>query len=75
LYRYTVSQSSEFCRHNPLCCLLTSVCCCLFRYDSDRKLLDKPLYGIQVTKLTRLPRKLCILGLLFLNRMSLIVFG
>jgi hypothetical protein len=34
LYRYFVSQSSEFCRHNPLCCLSTSVyyCCCLFRY-------------------------------------------
>jgi hypothetical protein len=40
LYRYSVSQSSEFCRHNPLCCFSTSVycccccccCCCLFRY-------------------------------------------
>jgi len=31
LYRYFVSQSSEFCRHNPLCCFSTSVCC-LFRY-------------------------------------------
>jgi hypothetical protein len=28
-----VSQSSEFCRHNPLCCFWTSVYyCCLFRY-------------------------------------------
>jgi hypothetical protein len=28
-----VSRSSEFCRHNPLCCFSTSVhCCCLFRY-------------------------------------------
>jgi hypothetical protein len=28
-----VSQSSEFCRHNPLRCFSTSVyCCCLFRY-------------------------------------------
>jgi hypothetical protein len=29
-----VSQSSEFCFHNPLCCFSTSVycCCCLFRY-------------------------------------------
>jgi hypothetical protein len=25
LYRYFVSQSSEFCRHNPLCCFSTSV--------------------------------------------------
>jgi hypothetical protein len=39
LYRYFVSQSSEssqFCRHNTLCCFSTSVycchCCCLFRY-------------------------------------------
>jgi hypothetical protein len=43
---YFVSQSSEFCYHNPLCCFLTSVCCwcccCLFRYDSVRKLLDTP---------------------------------
>jgi hypothetical protein len=29
-----VSQSSEFCRHNPLCCFSTSVYCCqrIFRY-------------------------------------------
>jgi hypothetical protein len=32
LYRCFVSQSSEFCRHNPLCCFSTSVCCCWFRY-------------------------------------------
>jgi hypothetical protein len=34
LYRYFVSQSSEFCRHNPLCCFSTSVYCCerIFRY-------------------------------------------
>jgi hypothetical protein len=33
LYRYFVSQSNEFCHHNPLCCFSTSVyCCCLFRY-------------------------------------------
>jgi hypothetical protein len=32
-YRYFVSQSSEFCRHNTLYCFSTSVyCCCLFRY-------------------------------------------
>jgi hypothetical protein len=36
LYHYFMSQSSEFCRHNPLCCFSTSVYCCycLFRYDS-----------------------------------------
>jgi hypothetical protein len=40
LYRYFVNQSSDFCRHNPVCCLSTSVYCCycLFRYDSVRKL-------------------------------------
>jgi hypothetical protein len=28
-----MSQSSEFCHHNPLCCFPTSVyCCCSFRY-------------------------------------------
>jgi len=33
LCRYFVSQSSEFCRHNPLCCFSTNVYyCCLFRY-------------------------------------------
>jgi hypothetical protein len=33
LYRYFVSQSSEFCRHNPLCRFSTSVYyCCLFCY-------------------------------------------
>jgi hypothetical protein len=34
LYRYFVSQSSEFCRHSPMCCFSTSVYCCkrLFRY-------------------------------------------
>jgi hypothetical protein len=34
MYRYFVSQSSEFCRHNPLCCFSTSGYCCrgIFRY-------------------------------------------
>jgi hypothetical protein len=28
-----VSQSSEFCLHNPLCCFLSVYCCCyLFHY-------------------------------------------
>jgi hypothetical protein len=31
-YRYFVSQSSEFCSHNLLCCFSTSVYCCLFIY-------------------------------------------
>jgi hypothetical protein len=31
---YFESQSSEFCRHNPLCCFSKSVYCCkrIFRY-------------------------------------------
>jgi hypothetical protein len=44
LYRYFVSQSSEFCRHNALCCFSTSVYCCLFRCDSVRELLDTLSY-------------------------------
>jgi hypothetical protein len=34
LYRYFMSQSSEFCRHNPLCRFSTTVYCCkrIFRY-------------------------------------------
>jgi hypothetical protein len=32
MYRYFVTQSSEFCRHNTLCCSSMSVCFCLFRY-------------------------------------------
>jgi len=32
LYRYFVSQSGEFCCHNPLCCFSTCVYYyCLFR--------------------------------------------
>jgi hypothetical protein len=31
---YFVSQSSEFCYNNPLCCFSMSVfCCCLFHYQ------------------------------------------
>jgi len=35
-------QSGGFCSHNALCCFSASVCCCLFRYDLVRKLLDTP---------------------------------
>jgi hypothetical protein len=38
-----VSQSSDFCRHNPLCCFSTSAYYCYFVIDSIRELLDKPL--------------------------------
>jgi len=39
---YFVSQSSEFCRHNPLCCFSTSDC--YFVIDSVRKLSDTTSY-------------------------------
>jgi hypothetical protein len=47
LYRYIVSQSSEFFRHKPLCYFSTSVYCYyrLYLYDSVRKLLDTPSYA------------------------------
>jgi hypothetical protein len=53
LYRYFVSQSSEFCRHNPLCYFSTSNTKGkrVFRSDSVRKLLDTPSYP-DPTKLT-----------------------
>jgi hypothetical protein len=46
-YRYFVGQSSEFCRHNPLCCFSTGVYCSkrIFRYDSIRILLDRSSYN------------------------------
>jgi len=44
LYHYFVSQSSEFCRHNPLCCFSTSAYfCCLFRYRLDPETLEYTL--------------------------------
>jgi len=42
LYRYFVNESSEFCRHNPLCCL--SSACCYFIIDTVRKLMGTPSY-------------------------------
>jgi hypothetical protein len=46
LYRYFVSQYSEFCRHNPLCCFSTRVYCCerIFRYRLSLEILDTPSY-------------------------------
>jgi len=43
-----LSQSSEFCPHNPLCCFSTSVCCCycLFRY-----LLSPETFGYTLVQL------------------------
>jgi len=45
LYRYFVSQFSEFCRHNPSFCFSMSNIKGkrIFRYDLVRKLLDTTL--------------------------------
>jgi hypothetical protein len=56
LYRYFVSQSSEFCRYNPLFCFSTRVFVVVvvvvvvvvdFVIDSVRKLLDIPSYAFK----------------------------
>jgi hypothetical protein len=64
LYRYFLSQSSEFCHHNPLCCFSTSVYCCkrIFRYDSARKLLDTPSYIHFLSLHTSLPTTSWMIG-------------
>jgi len=47
LYRYFVSQSSEFCRHNPLCYFSTSVYCCkrIFRYELSPETFGHTITG------------------------------
>jgi hypothetical protein len=52
LYRYFVSQSSEFCRHNPLCCFSTSFHFCHFVIHSVRKLLVTPSYYLPFWEMT-----------------------
>jgi len=63
-YRSFVSQSSEFCFHNSLCCFSTSVYCCkrIFRSDSVRKLLDILSYFTILNTLSswRIPRLQCM---------------
>jgi hypothetical protein len=48
--RSFVSQSSEFCRHKPLCCFSTSVyCCCLFRYGLSPETFGyTPVYFLSI---------------------------
>jgi hypothetical protein len=59
LYRYFVSQSSEFCRRNPLCCFSTSVYRCYFVIDSVRKFWIHPRIVIHDDTCSRRPfRKL-----------------
>jgi hypothetical protein len=52
LYRYFVSQSNEFCRHNALCCFSTSVhyCCCLFRYGPSPETFGYSLVFVATDK-------------------------
>jgi hypothetical protein len=45
LYRYFVSQSSEFCRHNLLCFFSTSVCCCCRRRRRRRYRFNPETFG------------------------------
>jgi len=53
LYRYFVSQSSEFCRRNNLCCFSTSVYYyCLFCY---RLSLESSEYTLVFSAVTELP--------------------
>jgi hypothetical protein len=51
LYRYIVSQSSEFCLHNPLCYFSTSVYCCkrIFRYR-----LSPETFGYTIIRIEKL---------------------
>jgi hypothetical protein len=44
LYRYFVSQSSEFCCHNPLCCNIKGKLILYLVIDSVRKLSHTPSY-------------------------------
>jgi hypothetical protein len=46
LYRYFVSQSSEFFHQNPLCCFLKNVCCCLFQYQLSPETFGYTLINI-----------------------------
>jgi len=42
LYRYFVSQSGEFCHHNPLCCFSKSVYCYKLIRGCIKKFPDRP---------------------------------
>jgi len=55
LYRYFVSPSSEFCRHNPFCCFSTSIFfVAYFVIDSVRKLSDALSYNLIMSSLTQM---------------------
>jgi hypothetical protein len=48
---YFLSQSSEFCRHNPLCCFSTSIYCCthIFHYRISPDTFGYTLVSIHIT--------------------------
>jgi hypothetical protein len=45
LYRYFVSQSSEFCRHNPLCCFSTCLLFISLSTQSENFWMHPPMFG------------------------------
>jgi hypothetical protein len=50
VYGYFVSQFSEFCRHNLLCCFSTSGCfCSFFVTDTIRKILSTLSYADSIS--------------------------
>jgi len=68
LCRYFVSQSSEFCRRNPLCCVSTSVCCYkrIFRYRLSPKTFGYPrIHVLKSTSATRLRTAICVNAIRF----------
>jgi hypothetical protein len=73
LYRYFMSQSSKFCRHNPMCCFSTSFCCCLFRYRLSPETFGYAL--VHTAKCTNAASLLCLFlpQLVFLLAMELLL--
>jgi hypothetical protein len=75
-----VSQSSEFCRHNPLCFFSSSVNCCRFRYRLSPKTFGYSLICFQVISLTDVFQSelyihfLCFTSVLYLDALVLIGF-
>jgi hypothetical protein len=51
VYHYFMSQSSEFCHHNPLCCFSVSECCCLFHYQLSLETFGYTLVYFCITEM------------------------
>jgi hypothetical protein len=60
LYRCFMSQSSEFCRHTPLYCFLTSVSCCLFRHQLSPEAFQYTLICSAASRTCRRSSPLCV---------------